>query len=264
MASAVEGMGLFEALTKLSRERKSGRLHVRQWEDKEGIVGLNDGRIVHCQVGRLRGPEAFKVLRNWMSTELRFFENVENLTVDMEEETEEILASLEAQDREIRAIRDVIPNHHVIFALSQEGPQSRVALDPRIWKVLSAVNGRSSVKDICVGLRASEFSVAKVLTYLHGRKFIRTVAMVRPVAPPLREAFFRELEDALAQYIGPIASVVIEDALAALGRGRDYVSRNDLPLLVERIGESVDDESDRIRLQGRMLAVIQRLFKDTE
>jgi hypothetical protein len=264
MASIVEGMSLFEALSGLARDRKSGRLQVRHWEDKEGTIGLNDGRVVHCQVGRLRGPEAFKVLRNWMSVTLRFFENVENLSVDIEEGTEGILSSLEAQDREIKAIRDVIPSQQVIFAMSQEGPEARVALDPRIWKVLSTVNGRNSVKDICVALRASEFSVAKILSYLHGRKFIRTVAVVRPVAPRHREPFFQELEGALAQYIGPIASVVIEDSLVALGKSRDYVSRNDLPLLLERVGESVEDEKERIQFQGQMLALIQKLFKEAE
>ena len=262
MNANLDGMTLFEALNHLETEGRSGRLHVEHWEGREGIIGLNDGKIVHCQVGRIRGMEALKVLRSWISVSLRFFENVENLSVDVEEDTREILASLETQDKEIKSIRNLIPGPQAIFALSADCPESRVSLNSKLWKVLAMVNGRNSVKDICAALRATEFSVAKILAHLNGRKIIRMVALVRPIAMQHREPFFRELEDTLANHIGPIASVLVEDALLEMGKSREYITRNDLSLLVERIGESVEEERERIEFQGHMLAVIQRIFKE--
>jgi hypothetical protein len=264
MASIAEGMTLFDALSQLVKEGKSGRLHVQHWDGKEGIIGLNAGRLVHCQYQRLRGAEAFRVVRNWMSISMQFFEKVENLSVDMEGDTPEILSSLETQDREIKNIRDLIPTPQAIFALSPDSPEGRVSLNGRIWKVLALINGRNSVKDICVTLRAGEFSVAKVLTHLHGRRIIQLVTIVRPIASQHREAFFDGLESALAQHIGPIAPVIIADTLVEMGKSREYINRNDLPLLVERIGETVEDDEERVQFQGHMLALIQRLFREGE
>jgi CTP-dependent riboflavin kinase len=139
-----------------------------------------------------------------------------------------------------------------------------VFLDAKIWKLISTINGRNSVQDICTMLGASEFSVSKVLYHLHGRKIIERVAVVRPLEVQLREPLFEEMESTLAQYVGPMASLVIEDSLKSMGKSRDYVSRNDLPLLVEKVSENVDDEGDRIQYQGAMLALIQKLPREGE
>ena len=77
MILSVKGMTLFEALSALVDERQSGRLQVAQWDGKEGVIGLNDGRIVHCQYLKRRGADALKILRNWISVSFRFLENVE-------------------------------------------------------------------------------------------------------------------------------------------------------------------------------------------
>jgi hypothetical protein len=256
-----ERQSLYERLRQLVAEKRSGRLQVRHWDAKEGLIGLNDGRIVHCQYRRLRGLRALSVIRNWMSISLHFFENVENLTVDVEEDTTPILASLEVQHREMEKIRGIVPGAQAIFVLSSETPQGRVSVDQRLWKVLSMVNGRNSLKDICETLGAGEFSVSKVLAYLHQRGIIRVAAVERPMDPRLRDAFFEQLEQILTEYIGPIAPVIIYDTLEEMDKSADYLNRNDLSLLVERIGASLEDRDERVRFQEQMLALIQGIGK---
>jgi hypothetical protein len=262
MNTKLEGRTLFEALSQLIKEGRSGRLRVEHWDGKEGVIGLNDGQIVHCQLGGTRGMEALRLLRGWISISFQFFENVENLSVDVDQDTAEILVSLEEQDHEIHNIQQVVPGPQVIFALSGETPDARVTLHGKLWRVLSLVNGRNSVKDICRALRATEFSVSKILALMANRRIIRAVALIRPLDPQHREPFFRELEGTLARYIGPIATVIIDDVLADMGKSREYVSRHDLPLLVERIGECIQGEKDRIQFQGFMLTLIQGVSKE--
>jgi hypothetical protein len=237
---------------------------VEHWENKEGVIGLNDGRIVHCQCLKYRGLEALNILRNWISVSFRFFENVENVSIDIEEATQALLASLEAQEKEVKRIRELIPNPQVIFVLSRDSPESRISLDRGLWRVLAMINGRNSVKDICLGLKANEYSVCRVLLYLFGRKMIRMAAAETPLAASLRELFFNEMEEALCQHLGPIGPVVIEDTLAELGKGREYIGKDDLALLIDRIGENLEEEDERFRFQGRMLAVIQRISEEDD
>lgn len=262
MSSFPKDMTLFEALNAFVSEGKSGRLHISHWDGKEGVIGLNDGWIVHCQYMKHRGMEALKTLRNWISVSFRFFENVENLSVDIEEDTLTILASMRDQDQEIKKIRELIPNPQVIFALSPNSPNGRISINRGLWRVLAMVNGKNSIKDICLGLKANEYSVCRILSYLHSRKFIHMVASDHPMASDLRDLFFAEMEEALAQHLGPIAPVVVEDTLAEVGRSREYISRNDLPLLVERVGGNIEEEDERILFQGRMLTLIQRISKE--
>jgi hypothetical protein len=47
-----------------------------------------------------------------------------------------------------------------------------------------------------------------------------------------------------------------------MAKSREYVTRSDLPLLVERLSENVDDESERIEFQTRMLPLIQGISKE--
>lgn len=264
MTLDLEGRSLYQALQEIHAKELTGRLHVRHWDAKEGVIGINEGQVVHCQYHTLRGEEAFNIVRNWVSISLSFYENVENLSVDMEHDTKSLLASLEDRDREITRLKRSIPGPHAIFVLSPESPEERVVFHQKIWKVLSLLNGRNTVKDICVALKASEFSVLSVLDFLLKRKVIRLAASEKTLPPNIRDYLFQELETHLAEFIGPIAAVVIEDTLRDMGKSREFVTRNDLPLLVERISENVDDDKERIMFQSRMLALIQKIPEEKE
>lgn len=256
--------GLYETLSKLVAEGRSGRLQVSHWPGREGVIGLSDGRIVHCQVGRFRGREALEFLSNWMSISIRFYENVESLVVDVEEETPQLLSLLEQRDQEFRKIRTVVPNPEAIFALSPQAQEGRVTVNGKLWKVVALVNGRNSVKDICLSLKANEFSVSRILAYLANRGIIKMVSAQKPLDPALIKRFLGEMEELLATRIGPIAPVIIQDTLAEMGKNLDYLNREDLPVLVERISDLIEEEPARVGFQKAMLGVIQDILSPKE
>lgn len=249
---------LYTRLRELVAQGRSGRLRVIHWLGREGVVGLNEGKIVHCQVGRLRGREALEFLSNWMSVSLEFYENVESLSMDLDEDTTEILSFLERREEEFNKVRALVPGPESVFALSPEAQNGRVTVNGRLWKVLALVNGRNSVRDICVNLRANEFSVSRVLAHLASRRMIRLVATQRPLAPQLIHAFMETLEENLADHIGPIAPVMIQDTLEEMGKEADYLTGEDLPLVVERLSGLIEDEPKRVEFQGKMLALLKQ------
>jgi len=251
---------LYEILEKLSSERRSGRLLIRHWGEREGIIGLSEGRVVHCQVGSLRGKEALEVIKGWTTISAVFHDNVESLAVDVAEETSELLASLEKRWEEIRRLREFVPGPDAVFVLSSSVQEGRVTLDARLWKVLALIDGRNSLKDICLRLKASEFSVTKALAFLAQKKMIKMATAERPLRSELKEKFLRELEDRLVDHIGPIASLMVDEALAELGKSRDYIAKADLPIIVEKISHVLEEEEERIRFQREMLSTIQTIL----
>lgn len=255
---------LYETLSKLVAEGRSGRLQVNHWPGREGVIGLSDGRIVHCQVGRFRGREALEFLGNWMSVSISFYENVESLVVDVEDETQQLLSFLEQRDQEFRKIRTVVPGPDAVFALSPEAQDGRVTVNGKLWKVVALVNGRNSVKDICLSLRANEFSVSRILAYLANRGIIKMLSAQKPLDPTWTRKFLGEMEELLAGHIGPIAPVIIQDTLAEMGKNLDYLNREDLPVLVERISDLIEEEPARVEFQKAMLGVIQEILSQKE
>lgn len=256
--------GLYETLSKLVAEGRSGRLQVIHWPGREGVIGLSDGRIVHCQVGKFRGREALEFLSNWMSISMSFYENVESLVVDLEEETSQLLSFLEQRDQEFRKIRTVVPGPEAIFALSPEAQEGKVTMNGKLWKVVALINGRNSVKDICLSLKANEFSVSRILAYLANRGIIKMVSAQKPLDPTLKKRFLGEMEELLAIQIGPIAPVIIQDTLAEMGKNLEYLNREDLPLLVEKISDLIEEEPARMEFQKAMLGVIQVILSPRE
>lgn len=252
---------LYEVLKHLYDEGFTGRLFIRNWNGEEGVIGINDGLIVHCQVGRFRGMEALRVLMDWVTTSMEVVADREDIPVNIEEDTESILASLEERDKEVKLFKQFVPNIDAVFELWPDGPGSNVSLSSRTWKFLAFVNGRNSVKDICRSLEASEYAVMKALYMLARGKIIRLVALEEILPEAIREDFLRKIEETMAKYIGPIASIVIDDTFREMGKTPEHITKSDLPSIVEKVSQNIDDEGDRLSFREQMLSFLREVLK---
>jgi hypothetical protein len=70
--------------------------------------------------------------------------------------------------------------------------------------------------------------------------------------------FFDKIEDALARAMGPLAMVIIEDEIVALGEDRKAFPRDRLADLVERVSISIKDDSRRLQFQRVMLEAMRK------
>ena len=259
MSAADESRTLFEALSAITLEGKSGRLNVEHWDKKEGIIGLSNGKIVHCRYQSQTGIDALSTISKWISVSIRFFEGVESIDHNIHEDTASILAGLSRQEKDIRRLSELIPGPQTIFILSPDSPEENISLSRGVWRVLALIDGRNSVKDVCRILNASELSVSKAIYYLYGRKFLRIAALDRPMEATQRDFFFEQMSETLMRHIGPIAPLIIDDALETMGKTREYINQDDLPLLVELMGENFDEEDERVDFQKRMLDLIRQI-----
>jgi hypothetical protein len=75
----------------------------------------------------------------------------------------------------------------------------------------------------------------------------------------VREDFFKRLEAVLVRNIGPVASYIIDDVLSDLNIERSRVSKEDVALLTEAIGQQISDEDKRLKFQQEMLEYLKQL-----
>lgn len=87
------------------------------------------------------------------------------------------------------------------------------------------------------------------------------VAPVAPPAPPpasyIHTAFFQDLSMAAAATLGPLAAVIVDDAVEAIGYPRDAFPRQRAPQLVEVIAREIKDDRRRAEFQANMLRILR-------
>ena len=68
-----------------------------------------------------------------------------------------------------------------------------------------------------------------------------------PAGPPVDAAFLGQLEQELAREIGPMAALVIDEQIEALGEGRESFPWDKVTHLVEKVSTEIADEGQRLR-----------------
>lgn len=147
----------------------------------------------------------------------------------------------------------------VIFQFSSGDLSQEVNLKPEEWRVLSQINGSRTVGQIAEILGSDLAAVSKVADLLYRGGLLQVApGSASPPSPTVDGAFFDRVIKQLTLTMGPFASVVVEDEIAALGETRDKFPRERIAELVERVGEEIEDESERLQFEKAMLDAIRR------
>lgn len=152
------------------------------------------------------------------------------------------------------------PLSNVVFRLSTSELAGEINLKPEAWRILSQVDGVRTLSEIAqrIGMdMATAQRVAESLLQAH----ILEVASgtLAPVRATVDVAFFNQLGLELARAVGPLASVIVEDAIAALGEKQESFPRERLADLIERVSEEIRDPARRLRFQQVMLEAMRKL-----
>ncbi|NIO70841.1 MAG: hypothetical protein GTN71_17855 [Anaerolineae bacterium] len=88
------------------------------------------------------------------------------------------------------------------------------------------------------------------------------VKALGPAIPPeltVDGTFFAQIEHELAKVMGPVATLIIDDEVAALGADKDSFPRDRVAELVEKVSSEITDEDKRASFQQMMLEAIGTL-----
>jgi hypothetical protein len=119
----------------------------------------------------------------------------------------------------------------------------QVHLDAQMLSVLSSLDGTRNVAAVSRSLNMSMSDLRAVLNRLHQNKLI---IQIDSDVPLLRGDFIGFLESQLADIMGPIAEMLIRDALYQMG-----VTPNSVP--VNRAAELIDIISSKIPMEDKKL-----------
>jgi hypothetical protein len=260
MADALKGnlaqLSLLDVMRMLSAGNRTGQLDLMSGKHR-GEVFLNQGKIVHAASGAQIGESAIYSMLNWRHGEFNFKAEVATPESSVKIDMQQLLQESAGRAQEWDEIAQTISSTDLVLKLSSTGATGMVTLQPEDWQVLAQVNGLRSIEDIAVGLNRDEFSVAKTMHGLIRAGLLIVNDQASSAKPSINSAFLKKMESEFVEIIGPLAPVIIESEIAALGESAQSFPRNKVGQLVERVCREIDQEDKRIQFQKTILDLLK-------
>jgi len=139
----------------------------------------------------------------------------------------------------------------LVFQLSVKNEPGVVTLDKEMLTVIQELDGKKTIGMVAknMGLELDKLKGIIVKLLAHG-----IIALVNQSMPMMKEDFFIYLTDQLSLATGPMAEVLIDEALATLGYNLTNFPKH-------RVQELIDLLAPRIFREEKRAAFKQNLYK---
>ena len=129
----------------------------------------------------------------------------------------------------------------------------QLSLDSRTLTFFVEVDGIKTVSEIAAKCGIGNSEAREIVDRLLELELVEPIPAAAEVVD---EQFMAFLSQQLAMAIGPIAGVIIDDAVADLGCRMDAVSAHLAPELVEMLAREIQREEQRIDFKQQMVKII--------
>jgi len=257
LAGTIDQMSLLEILKLLNSGKMSGCLKITNSYGL-GELYVKAGQIIHCVTGSNIGEAALATMLGWIEGKFSFEMDVSAPEQSIESSTEQLLLESARKIEDWQDIKKVISSTDIVFALSTKSATGAINLEPEEWQILSHVNGNRTVAEIIEQTGKDEYHVAKVLFHLVSIGLLeKTEKTASPLSATIDEKFFERVEKELTNVIGPIASIVIDEAVEDLGESRSAFPNTKIAALIEKVGVDIKDEDKKLQFSQIMLEALK-------
>ena len=152
---------------------KSGVFHLTDGGQK-GQIFLEDGRIVHAELGELSGEEAVYALAIWKQGEFRFDAAVATPRQTIRKSNTSLLMEAARRLDEWRVLIKRIPSvEHIPEFVVLDNRERQINLNTMEWLMLSKIDGQRSLRAVAAAAKLEVFEAAKLLYGLVATGLIR-------------------------------------------------------------------------------------------
>lgn len=146
----------------------------------------------------------------------------------------------------------------MVFKLGNKRSPSEVKLKSLEWAIITQLNGEKTVGQIgeILALSPEENRAMFVRLMKEGLLDLVKAPEQNPYVPA---EIYEELEYQFTYYVGPVASIILEDMLVELKRHKENLEKRQLPLLVELLTLEISTDEKKYKFQKKMLNKIKGL-----
>jgi hypothetical protein len=248
---------IIDIMRLLTSEGKTGVLNLQRGKEK-GEIYTTKGALVHAICKDGIGEEAVFVMLTWADGTFNFTPNVMSEEKTIEKNTPALLEEKIKQLEEWRQIKEIIPSQDIVFKLSSKRAPDEVKLNHDSWSVLSQIDGKKAVADISNELKMGEYDSARNLYSLFSLGLIEVAtAPQRKAKKVVDGGFFTLVEKELAEIIGPVAPVILDEEIKDMGEERNSFPVERVSLLVEKVSREITNDTQRIAFQKTTLSALR-------
>ncbi len=131
-----------------------------------------------------------------------------------------------------------------------------VSLDSSMLNTMMQIDGVKTLEDISRQLKIDITALKEVIIRLEK---LNLVEADTTTIPTLDEAFFNSLSDRLAVAMGPMAEILIEDEIQAMGIDKDEIPAHRGAELVDVLAREIPRDEKRIQFQQTMLKILKNM-----
>ncbi len=154
---------------------------------------------------------------------------------------------------------DFMPlNKNAVCRLVAGKMPGEVSLNSMEWAVITQIDGERTVAEIARKLSFSLNEALPIFNALLDKGLIEVSEIKSDEIEFVPVSFFNRLEKILIQFIGPVATYVINDTLIELNAQRTKYPKTMVPELIELLSDEISDESKKIEFQKQMLNLLKR------
>jgi hypothetical protein len=263
MQGSLSQIDLNDILLLATGGKKSGLLRLSRGKETVDVF-FSEGAIIHatCPIGE--GEKALLYPVTWSDGTFALLPNGAPPAQTIQKDSVQILSEIKAMSQEWKQILEVIPSNKMFFRIADLGEEQSgpVTVPHAGWRVLSKIDGIRNAQEIADILRVPYAYAAKVIYNLHKAKLIEKAPQSsKDAAELVPPAFFHRVIELLTEVMGPMASVVAREKIAALGESRDSFPEGKLGRLVELVRAEILDKKLRDRFQKMIYEEISKFKK---
>lgn len=179
-----------DVLSLFARGGRSGILRVRH-EAREAQLWFHEGALVHASAGSLLGDDAVLDVFGWESGTLEFTPGDSPAAPNV---TRSVDALIEVGGRvgpTLHRVRELIPTDHVVFqpADGPVDPGVRYDIGHNEWRVLRALDGVRSVREVVQATHLARGEVVRILYEMTEAGFLERVDLLKTLRTRMMPPF---------------------------------------------------------------------------
>jgi hypothetical protein len=247
---------LLNILEQLSTKKSDGCLVV-QTSLKTGEIYFKAGELTHSSDGNSTGEIALKNMLGWNDIKVEFKPTQETFSQSILRTSKFLLQDCRRRVNEWEAIKKVVTDFNNTYIISNEHVSQNINLQPEEWQIVSYMDGNRTVTDIIELTKRDDFVVCQVIYKLLSSNLIKKIEF--PSSIIVEQAFLDLLEKEFIRHLGPIATVIMNDAIEEFKLKRTRFPIFKVTPLIEKLSLEIENPNQRTEFLKKMIEFFHKI-----
>jgi hypothetical protein len=144
----------------------------------------------------------------------------------------------------------------LIYRRTVSALKGQVSMSGKMLELLMLLDGRTSLRGVA---QKMNIRMSDMRSYISKLKAYGVIEEVQERIAMLDPKFFGYMAGQLSRIAGPIAQVMVEDAVLEISGGTSNIPQNKAAELIELLGRQIPDEIQRVEFIQNMLQKVKNI-----